>query len=651
MTLSPTTAPARAPAAPRTSEPHELRGPVGDLERFAVGTAALDVADGSDDEEAIDLKGMTRSLEAALEACETRDAARAVLLRVVRQLMNPSAVHLWRVASDGRIASVNGPDLSLPHEETSQLCLADVTKAAQTRGTTITELDRRRNLVALSLPLGSPVPFVGETGQKTELTEVLTVVLLIGTEPLESFLVILQLLCGYLALWEAHAQAKQFHDISQIDNFLLKTIVQMAESGSGPAAARTCVEEVRKILPAGQIAIGIGHPETGECQLLGLSGAADIDSRSPLSRAVQSALRYAMQSDHVRRWKATEGPCAVELESLTRETGASQVLSGPLRDIEDRIVGSWLIAGDESLDAAPVARNALVRGDRAVARIVTRKDRWSRPKAGTRPSRLRAWMPLLLTLGLIGGMLAPVPYRVACEAQVQPQQRRFIAAPFAGILREVNVEAGDIVKAGAVLARMDDTELQLERTELQAEVDRLTRSRDVNRADGKEVEAVLDGHKLEQAEARLAMLESRLSNLQITSPVSGVVLSDDLKRAEGIPVRIGQSLFEVAPLDKMRVELRIPVDQIDQVQLEQSVSVALVSQPGGSLTTQVRRLLPNAETVEGQHVFLALADIPNDSESLRPGENGQARIEIGTRPLWWVLFHRPWQKLRIHWGW
>ena len=260
-------------------------------------------------------------------------------------------------------------------------------------------------------------------------------------------------------------------------------------------------------------------------------------------------------------------------------------------------------------------------------------------------------MPLLLGSALAIGMLAPVPYRVACDAQVQPQQRRFIAAPFAGILREVHVEAGDVVKSGAVLARMDDTELQLERTELQAEVDRLTRSRDVNRADGKEVEAVLDGHKLEQAEARLALLESRLANLQIISPVSGVVLSDDLKRAEGIPVRVGQSLFEVAPLDKMRVELRIPVDQIDQIQRDQPVHVSLVSQPGGSLMTQVGRLLPSAETVEGQHVFLALADIPNDSESLRPGENGQARIEIGTRPLWWVLFHRPWQKLRTQWGW
>lgn len=643
--------PAPASLAARTNEPHELRGPVGDLEKFAAGAACPESAAGNVDAEAIDLKGVARTLQAALQVCETRDAARSVLLRTIRQLMNPSAIHLWRVASDGRVAAVSGADIQVPHDETSRLCLPAVTQAAKSRGTAITELDRVRNLVALSLPLGSPISIPAESGQRIEVTELLTVLLLIGTEPLESFLVILQLLCGYLSLWEADAHSKQFHEVSQVDSFLLKTIVQMTESGSGPAAARTCVEEVRKLIPAGRIAIGIGQAETGSCQLLGLSGAAEIDSKSPLSQAVQSALLHVLRFGEVRRWKATEGASEKEWEPLLRETGASQIVAGPLRDIEDRVVGSWLIAGDESLDTSPVARNVLVRGERAIARIVTRQDRWSRPKSGAHRSRFRGWMPLLLGLALLGGMLAPVPYRVACDAQVQPQHRRFIAAPFAGILREVHVEAGDVVKSGAVLARMDDTELQLERTELQAEVDRLTRSRDVNRADGKEVEAVLDGHKLEQAEARLALLESRLANLQIISPVSGVVLSDDLKRAEGIPVRVGQSLFEVAPLEKMRVELRIPVDQIDQIQRDQPVHVSLISQPGGSLMTQVGRLLPSAETVEGQHVFLALADIPNDSKSLRPGENGQARIEIGTRPLWWVLFHRPWQKLRTQWGW
>ncbi len=620
-----------------------MRGPLGPLEPFTETREAVEIGD-------LDLKALTQSLLTSLGNCHNREAARIVLTGVLQQLMNPSAIHLWRVTREGQVASVHGTDLTLPQSELGRLCLADVVQAAQTPQTSITELDQRRNLVALSVPIGQRVATRTPAGDPQEVTEVLSVVLLLGTEPLESFLVIFQLLCGYLLHWEARTSAQQSHELAQIDQFLLKTIVQMTESGSGPAAARVCVEELRKILPTGLIAIGLGDGES--CHLLGLSGAAEIDRRSPLSQAVQAVLKHANKSGTVKSWlSSSEHPVDDPLAGLSRQHGATHILCGPLREVDDRVVGSWLIATEDSLERQPVVRNALVRGERAITRIVTRRDRWGSVKASVQPSWLRRSLPWLVPVVIGGALLLPVPFRVSCDAQVQPVQRRVIAAPFAGILREVNAEAGDTVRAGDVLARMDDTELRLEHAELQADVDRLIRSQDVNRAEGKEVEAILDGHKLAQASARLALLNSRLSHLQLTSPVSGVILSEDLKRAEGIPVRIGQSLFEVAPLDKMRVELRIPVDQIDQIAVGQSVEIGLISQPGGPLLAHVERLLPNAETVDGVHVFLALASLPDQHLALRPGENGQAQITIGQRSLWWVLFHRPWQKLRTQWSW
>ncbi len=620
-----------------------MREPVEPQEQSTVESDAVGINE-------LDLKALTRSLLVSLGTCSNREAARVVLTGVIRQLMNPSAIHLWRVTQDGQVASVNGADLTLPHEELGRLCLANVVQASRTGETSITELDRRRNLVSLSLPIGLRVTTRTPAGEPLEVTEVLSVVLLLGTEPLESFLVIFQLLCGYLTHWEARTSAQQSHELAQVDQFLLKTIVQMTESGSGPAAARVCVEELRKILPTGLIAIGLGDGES--CHLLGLSGAAEIDRRSPLSQAVQGVLKQAVRHSQVRAWlSSNEYAVNDPLAELSRQQGLAHILSGPLREVDGRVVGSWLIATEESLEQQPVVRSALVRGERAITRIVTRRDRWGSVQAAAQPTWLRQSLPWLVPLVVGSALLLPVPFRVSCDVQVQPVQRRVIAAPFAGILREVNAEAGDTVQAGDVLARMDDTELRLEHAELQADVDRLTRSQDVNRAEGKEVEAILDGHKLTQAEARLALLQSRLSHLDLTSPVSGVILSEDLKRAEGIPVRVGQSLFEVAPLDNMRVELRIPVDQIDQIEVGQSVQIGLISQPGGPLLAQVDRLLPTAETVDGVHVFLALASLPDQSPALRPGENGQAQITIGQRSLWWVLFHRPWQKLRTQWSW
>ena len=639
-------------------EAHGLRGPVSPVERFVAAAenspapSDLQAIEGVD--AALDLKALSASLLSALADCPTRETARAAIIRVIRDLLNPTAIHLWRVTAAGQIAAIEAPESTLPAQELSRLCLPDILKAIQLRATSITELDRPRNVVALSLPLGSHVASRNEAGERIETAEVLTVVLLLGAEPLETFLVILQLLSGYLTLWELETGSHQLREIAQIDQFLLKTIVQMTEAGTATAAARVGVEELRKVMTVGQAAIGVGDPEAGTCTLLALSGAAEIDSRTDLSRAFRAVLEEAQKRKTVQLWRPEPGAALDDpWARLARQTGATRILSGPLREVDDRIVGSWVITSDESLDAQPVLRNAFVRGERAIARIVTRRGKWGHSSvAGGGPaSRGRRWLPLVTGLLVIGALLVPIPFRVACTAQVQPQLRRFVAAPFAGVLRQVHAEAGDLVHEGDLLAEMDDTELRLEMSGLQADVDRLTRSRDVNRAENKEVEAVLDGHKLRQAEARLALLESREQHLLIRSPVSGVILSEDLKRAEGIPVRIGQSLFEVAPLDKMRVELRIPADQIGQIEAGQPVQVGLVSQPTGSLGTQVDRLLPNAEIVEGAHVFLALADIANDHQTLRPGENGRAWVEIGQRPLWWILFHRPWQKLRTEWGW
>ena len=644
---------------PSSGQPQPLRGPVRPVDRFtppARGADSIATQQSAPPSTVghLNLKAITVSLLDEPSECQTRDAARTVLIRFISHLLNPTSIHLWRVVEPGQIAVVDAPDVVLPAEETVRLCQNAVQSTARSRNTSITELDRGRNLVALSLPLGRNVTTRSEAGQPIEVTEVLTVVLLLGTEPLESFLVILQLLCGYLIFWELDSGAHQLRDVATIDQFLLKTVVQMTESGSAIAAARVCVEELRNAIPVGYAAIGVVNARTEATTLVALSGAADIDPRTELSQTVRSVLENAQQRGNLLLWKhEPTGTLDNPLARLAQQTGATRILSGPLRQVDDTVIGSWVIYGNESLESQPIARNAFVRGERAIARIVTREGTWGRVSSiGNQPaSRGRHWWSLLLGLSIVGAMFIPAPYRVACNAQVQPQSRRFVAAQFAGVLRNVYSEAGDVVREGDLLAEMDDTELRLELTELQAEVERLTRSRDVNRAESNEVEAVLDGHKLEQAEARLALLTSREQHLQIRSPISGVILSEDLKRAQGLPVRIGQSLFEVAPLDKMRLELRVPADQIGQVQTGQTVLVGLVSQTSGSMTTKVDLILPNAETVDGEHVFLAMADLTGVSNSLRPSENGTAHIKIGQQPVWWIMFHRPWQKLRTKWGW
>ena len=60
---------------------------------------------------------------------------------------------------------------------------------------------------------------------------------------------------------------------------------------------------------------------------------------------------------------------------------------------------------------------------------------------------------------------------------------------------------------------------------------------------------------MERLQLTTRLLQDRSRNLIIKSPVDGLVISGDLKRAEGVRLTVGQTLFEVAPLDEM-----IPAD-------------------------------------------------------------------------------------------
>ena len=72
------------------------------------------------------------------------------------------------------------------------------------------------------------------------------------------------------------------------------------------------------------------------------------------------------------------------------------------------------------------------------------------------------------------GALYFVPCTLTIEGRgsLLPEERRTIYAPIAGIVAEVPVEHGDMVKKGDVIARLDSKELQKELKKLIAERDK-----------------------------------------------------------------------------------------------------------------------------------------------------------------------------------
>src|SRR5690606_11289021 len=83
----------------------------------------------------------------------------------------------------------------------------------------------------------------------------------------------------------------------------------------------------------------------------------------------------------------------------------------------------------------------------------------------------------LLALVLAGLVIAAAtvrgPFRVQADAVLRGAEQRAAVAPFAGFIAEAPLRAGDRVRQGDLLVRLDDSDLRLEELRWRSEVDRL----------------------------------------------------------------------------------------------------------------------------------------------------------------------------------
>lgn len=269
------------------------------------------------------------------------------------------------------------------------------------------------------------------------------------------------------------------------------------------------------------------------------------------------------------------------------------------------------------------------------------------PKSETAKTSSRTWSIVALGLAAAIAMAIPVPYSVNCDCELQPVVRRFVAAPFEGALEKAFVEVGDTVQADQLLARMDGKEVRWEQAGNAAEYERAAKERDAHLADQEFGEAQLAKLQMERLALTTKLLEHRGEHLEIRSPIDGVVVSGELKRAEGVRLSMGQTLFEVAPLDQMIVEVEIPEAELAHVTTGTAATIRLEAFSGQQLDGPLKRICPRAELRRKQQVFVGEITLPNDAGQFRPGMRGRVSIPAGHAALGWRLFHRAWQKLQL----
>jgi RND family efflux transporter MFP subunit len=259
---------------------------------------------------------------------------------------------------------------------------------------------------------------------------------------------------------------------------------------------------------------------------------------------------------------------------------------------------------------------------------------------------------LVLVAGLLFLSLASGDYRVAAKTVIEGAVQRAAVAPFDGYVVESLVRAGDTVRRGQILSRLDDKDLVLEQTRWTAERDQLMgKHRQAfalqDRATMQQVAA-----QISQIEAQLSLAESKLARASLVAPFDGVVVSGDLSQLLGTPIEQGKVLFEIAPLDAYRVILQVDERDIDDIRIGQSGELALSGLPHQTMAFSVKHITPVTTAQDGRNHFRVEARIDQPSERLRPGMEGAGKINIGERKLIWIWTHSLMDWLRLaFWNW
>jgi len=431
------------------------------------------------------------------------------------------------------------------------------------------------------------------------------------------------------------------------------------------AAALAVANDIARRLECERVSIGADR--RGECRVLAISHTAMFDAKSNLARRIGDAMDEVLDlgTHFVYPAAGDDALTGAAHAALAQDAGDIAIVSTPLTAHGQ----DWGVLTLERVRGAPfdaptvelVRTLGLLLGPvlalkRDNERGILKRgwdtlQEWTRNLFGPRHPgwKLIGSVALLVILFL---SLADGEHRVAAKTVVEGEIQRAAVAPFEGYIAESPARAGDVVKAGQLLARLDDKDLLLERAKWEAEREQHLRKYRQALATRDRPSMNVVGAQVNQAEAQLQLINEKLTRARISAPFDGVVVSGDLSQLLGTPVEQGKVLFEIAPLDAYRVILKVDERDITYVAVGQRGELALSGIPGARLPFSVARITPVSSPEEGRNYFRVEAKMEAATERLRPGMEGVGKVSAGERRWIWIWTHGLVNWLRLaFWTW
>lgn len=520
-------------------------------------------------------------------------------------------------------------------------------------------------------------------------------------EALQTTLAVVELLAGYAHLATARQGLARSRSAGAALDLATRLIASINSSTSFKGAAIQFVNDLSRHLKADRVALGwrsgragavrgggtddamVADRDSSPVHVVALSDTEHVDRRMAMVRKLAAAMDECVDQEQAVVFPLPEPAPGREADEVLsravtrahRELAASdanlKLTSLPIRDggetlgvvtIESAAPGHTIeLSTIELLQATLDLVGPVLRLRRSDDRTIPQRavDLVRATAAWAVGPKHTLWKVagVAVLVVMLASVLVSVPYRIEASVSLRPIEKRVIAVPFDATVREVmpSAKAGERVSAGDVLAMLDTSELELSAIEARGSV---------RQAEARANEAIRRGEgaerqqaeaQAEQARARLELFEKRIRDAVIRAPMDGTIIAGDLSDRVGARLGQGEALFEIAPLESMRVIAK--VDDRDIGLVNEAIreggmlgSVATRAYPDRRFPLAVERVVPLAMAGEGRNTYDVYATLEESASWMRPGMEGLAKLEVGDRRLIWIATRRISDQLRM-WLW
>ncbi|HET6603716.1 MAG TPA: efflux RND transporter periplasmic adaptor subunit [Xanthomonadaceae bacterium] len=225
----------------------------------------------------------------------------------------------------------------------------------------------------------------------------------------------------------------------------------------------------------------------------------------------------------------------------------------------------------------------------------------------------------------------PLSARYSGTATLEAPGEAQVVAKTSGVLLKLEVEEGDRVRAGQVLARLDPERTRLEAQRAKAMLNKLEAeyARSTELFERKLVAA--DAHEklrydiaTQRAAYELTQLE--LSYTGVIAPIDGVIAQRMVKL--GNLIQLNEPMFRIVDLSRLEAVLNVPERELATMRADLPVQMQVDALPGTRFSGRVERVSPVVDA--GSGTFRVTTVFEGD-QGLAPGMFGRVEVVYDQR--------------------